>query len=310
MTKGRPPKHRTQSKRNAQIWYVSLSVVYLIILLLSPVPHKTIEQYHITTLTVRLLDLSFGIPLIAIWGAAFYGYFKLSQYAGLVNRGDDSKALSKLSYGILLLALWLPVSSIVSGITKDFADAYHGFLTPDIIINNYVGLLFPLAGYILIGEGARNFSELVKVRPSRRAIYIMGFVVITVGVVYSHLVASTQNRLNAAYHLDTDMVLLTLVIPYIFTWFIGVLATYELYVYHSRVKGVLYSRAMSLLAYGIGSMIVISMFIQYLSTLASRLSVLSLSWILALIYLLLVMLALSFVLIAVGAKRLQRIEEV
>jgi hypothetical protein len=310
VSKGGPFMRWKQVMQNVLAWYLLLAALYLAVTFLSPVPHKTLQHYHLTLLAMRFIDLAIVVPLIAIWGAAFYGYFKLSQYARLVKRGDDGKAVRKLSYGVLFLALWLPVSSIISSVLKDVAIVHPNFTTPSVVAHDYLSLLLPLVGFLFISEGARDFSELAKHRPGRRAIYAMGLIIITVGVIYSYLVTNTQNRLNAAYHLDTAMVLITLVIPYIFMWFLGMLASYEIYNYHLRVKGILYSRSLGLLAYGMGAMIITSIFLQYLTTLSSRLSALSLNWILALIYVLLIILAFSFILIALGAKRLQKIEEV
>jgi hypothetical protein len=247
---------------------------------------------------------------VAIWGAAFYGYVKLSDYARMIKGNADGKAFQKLSRGLFWLALWLPVTSIVSILFTNISHVHSEFTTPAAIINDYLALVIPFIGFLYIGMGASEFSKITKRRPSQLAKYATALILISVGVVYTHLVTTTENTLNAEYHVDTIAMLITLVIPYIFMWYVGMFATYEIYAYQLRVKGVLYGRSLKLLAIGMALLIITSIFIQYLSTLSNRLTSLSLNGVIALVYLLLLILGVSYVLIAIGAKRLQKIEEV
>jgi len=298
------------AKQNTLVCYIALVVAYLALTLLSPVPRKTLQHYHLTVLRVHLIDLAVVVPLMAIWTTAFYGYYKLSGYAKLINHNADGRAVQKLSRGLLLLALWLPVTSIVSTVFKDVANAHPAFLTPANIVNDYLNLAIPFAGFLYIAVGARALSRMTRRRPSVPANYMIALFIIAVGVVYSHLVTTTQNNLNVAYHLGPVMVLTTLAIPYIFMWYVGLVASYEIYAYQQRVKGVLYGRSLRLLAFGMTLLIFTSMSLQYLTTLSYRLTALSLNWLLAIIYALLIVLAISYVLIAIGTQRLQKIEEV
>jgi hypothetical protein len=67
---------------------------------------------------------------------------------------------------------------------------------------------------------------------------------------------------------------------------------------------------MAYLSYGLLGVIAASIFIQYLTSLSGRLLHWHLSSLLGLIYLLLIIEAVGFVVIALGAKKLQKIEEV
>lgn len=296
--------------RSTTLCYTLLIIIYIVLSFMSPVPAKTLHQYHITAFDMRLLSLAVMVPYVAIWGAAFYGYVKLSDYAHMIKRNADGKAIQKLARGLLCLALWLPVTSIVSILFTNISNSHSEFATPAAIMNDYLGLIIPFVGFLYIGIGASDFSKITKRHPSQLAKYVTALILISVGVVYTHLVTTTQNALNAQDHVDTITMLITLVIPYIFMWYVGMIATYEIYAYQLRVKGILYGRSLKLLAIGMALLIITSIFLQYLSTLSNRLTSLSLNGVLALIYLLLLILGVSYVLIAVGAKRLQKIEEV
>jgi hypothetical protein len=93
-------------------------------------------------------------------------------------------------------------------------------------------------------------------------------------------------------------------------WLIGTRSFYELYKYRLKASGVIYRKFWSLLAVGIVWILVVSILIQFLTTINSRLDKLSLSSLLVLIYILLILLAAGFILIAAGVNKLKKIEEV
>ncbi len=106
------------------------------------------------------------------------------------------------------------------------------------------------------------------------------------------------------------LIILTLAIPYLYYWYRGLVATYNLYHYQKHVKGQVYKGSLSLVAYGIATIIATSILIRLLVTISARITTLSLTPLLLIIYGFLVIAALGYVLIALGAKRLRRIEEV
>lgn len=292
------------------ITFVLLAAIYTACTFSTPTPLKTLHQYHITAGTVRIIDLCILLPLFAIWGTAFYGYQQLSNYTDLIKKNRDGQAMNKISWGLLFLALWLPVSGTFSAVMK-YVMAHSGASSSPLLISyNYVALVLPFVGFLCIAYGARGLSEISKQRPSQRATNVLAFLVIGIGVLYSRLISTTSNRLSVPYHLSASLVLATLAVPYIFMWFQGLLATYEIYNYRRKVEGILYGKSVALLAYGLGALLFTSILIQCLTTLSYRLTPLSLNWILVVIYVLLIILALSFALIAWGAKRLKKIEEV
>ena len=95
-----------------------------------------------------------------------------------------------------------------------------------------------------------------------------------------------------------------------FVWFIGVLAAGDIYAYNHKIKGLVYKNGVGLLALGTAFIIFASILLQYLVTLSARLLQLKLTPILVIIYPLLIVISIGYILVALGAKKLQRIEEV
>jgi hypothetical protein len=289
--------------------YLTFLVVYAVFTL---VPHPNVEtlaRYHLTSMGLRAIYLTIVIIVAIIWGAGFYGYAKLRAYAKMIRRQKDGQKVEMLSRGIFLLVMWLPISEVVSAVLNYVALRHPSLLPSFTIINNYINLLLPLGAFIFIGMAARGLSGIIKNKYNYGVSSIIPLFIAYVGVAYVHLVASTGNR-SQVYHLSLWVILLTIVAPYMYIWFTGAVAVYELYNYQKLVSGVLYRKSWSFLAIGCGWLIVTSMIFQYLTTLGSRLNQLSIYWLLAIIYSLLAVLSIGFILIAMGASRLQKIEEV
>jgi hypothetical protein len=90
----------------------------------------------------------------------------------------------------------------------------------------------------------------------------------------------------------------------------GLLAAYEIYVFSKHTKGLLYKRALNSLAAGITIAIMTSIVLQYIASDTTHIRKITFNALLLGVYLLLTVYAAGFGLIALGAKRLKKIEEV
>jgi len=289
--------------------YLLLVIIYAAAALLPAPSPVLLVHYHISALGLRILYLTIIVILAAIWFVGFYGYTKLRTYSQLIQKTKDGKQVGKLVTGLWLIVLWLPVSSVSAALLNYWAVKHQGLLATVTIINNYVSLFFPLAGFAYVSMGARGLSELVKQRPTQRATNLLAVLLVYVGLIDYYLVASTPGR-AAVYHMSIWLIMTTLVAPYICMWFIGLLATYEIFNYRLKAPGILYRDSWRLLALGLGWLITVSIVFQYLTTVVSRLDNLSIYWIVGIIYSLLLVLSIGFVLIAAGSRKLQKMEQV
>lgn len=289
--------------------YLFFLIVYSgFVLLPAPAP-ATLLQYHVSPLGLRIIDVTIILILAGIWFAGFYGYGKLQTYTRLIRGSKDGKRVAKLTRGIFLLVMWLPVSSTTAAVLNYIAVKRPGLLPQVSIINIYVNLLLPLLGFFIISKGAWGLSEMVRHRPTFRTSNILAIFVIYIGLIYYRLVVTTAHR-NDIYHMSIWLILITVVAPYIYMWFIGLLAAYNIDLYRQKVAGIVYRKSWRLLSLGLCWLIVVSIAFQYLTTLTARLSHLSIYWLLAIVYSLLLVLSAGFVLVALGARNLQKIEEV
>jgi hypothetical protein len=90
---------------------------------------------------------------------------------------------------------------------------------------------------------------------------------------------------------------------------LGLIAAFDLHVYTGKVKGLIYRKGWTQVALGIAWIIVTIIILQYISAVSARVGNMSLGWVLLLVYAILGVMAVGYILIALGAKKLMRIEE-
>jgi hypothetical protein len=269
----------------------------------------TMRTFELSTLKYRLLSLTVLIPMSLIWFAAFYGYSKLRAYTRTIHDTPDGQHVAKITTGLLFLVIGLPVTSLSSSVLAILVEHNHSWIAAGTIVKNYLTLLFPLLGFMYISRGARGLSELAGQRPSYWATNLLAAIFIILGIVYSYVILHSQN-IETLYHLPVWLVLSTLAGPYLFMWNIGILAAFEVYLYSRKAPGVLYRRTWQQLALGIGAIMIMQITVQYVTLITVQFTQLRLLRLLIIIYILLASLSVGYILVALGAKRLQKIEEV
>ena len=289
-------------------YYVAFVATYLVLTIVTRPNKAILQQYHISESVARLLSISVALPLIGIWFAAFYGFAKLNGYARLIKKHEDGQHVATIARGLTWLAISLPVGACVSAALNLVAQHHSSFLSASGVISGYVNLLIPLVGFSILGAGARGLVDYIKQRPAHALSLLLALFLAVIGVVYCYFIFS-DSHIRAIYHMPVWVLMFTIVVPYLFMWFMGLLAATELFTYATKAPGVVYRNGWKLLAAGLGAVIASSIAIQYLVTLTNRLSRLKIGALLAIIYLLLLVLASGYIAIALGAKKLQKIEE-
>lgn len=300
--------------RNLKFVFALSVLTYIGLTFLLPPDPQTLDRFDISVLVLRLLSVSIAVPLVVIWLAAFYGYARLHEYGEKIADTKEGVAVRTLSQGVLILVIALPLNAVLNTLLRYASRTEPGLATASTVIGNYIELALPLAGFVLISIGARQLTELSRQRVPRRAAHMLIILFSVIGVMYTYFVvhfAYTGNgNASEAYAMPIWLALLTLVVPYTYMWYIGLVAAYELFLYNTGLKGVLYRKSWSRFSAGIGLVVLSSILVQYVSTLSTQLNRLTVTSLLLVIYVLLLVMAAGYMLMAYGAKRLQKIEEV
>jgi hypothetical protein len=305
------PVVRTLRQTSALLWCGLLVVVYIVLLLSLPISEHSLGLYlvNLDHVQYRLLIFTLIVPFWLIWFAAFYAYNKLQEYTKLLGDEKEAPAFRNISRGVQIMAWGLAVPAILSVILRGFVVRYQSFDVPATIISNYLMLAVPLVAFTFIGTGARALSNIVKKRPGYIGMRLFALAFIVLGVSYCYLTLYDRNPNGNPYHLSTFGMISTVIIPYLYAWFLGFVGCYELVVYTKNIKGLLYKRALSFVTAGVGIVVVSSIFIQYLTVVYAS-EVITLSYALLVLYPFLAIEALGYTLIAFGSRRLKKIEEI
>ncbi len=297
--------------------WAALAILYAVLTIIIPPRTSVLIKYNISPTQARLIGLTVVIPAIAIWFAAFYGYIHSRRYAHIIKSNKDGKAMEVLSRGLMYLAIGLPISALANTVLTYYGTRSPHLLPTTTILTNYVTLILLLIAFWTINKGTRLFVQTIKnpgITPMQ-VIVLIAFILFGVFYVYVTLTNparqfSTATSERAAYYLSDFFLVTTIIIPYLTVWYLGFSSTYRLYLYKQTVKGIIYKNALNRLAWGIAWVIISSILLRFLVSLTTLINTLRLKYLLIVVYFLLISISIGYIVIASGAKKLKKIEEV
>jgi len=311
----------TSDKRTAQLTTralqraIFLAFIYIALIFLLPASKATMRAYHLSTLEYRAILFTVMLPSLVAWLAAFIGYAKLRQYVYSIRMTPEGTYFGKLATGCAWLAWSLPLPAILSLILSATANKWPAFYPSSIIASNYVNLLLPLIAFSIIGAASRGLISRAELKFSLASVRTIMLLFLAAGVLYCYLtfqrfdltsLSSTHNP----YFLPIWLMVLSVIIPYLYAWFVGLLAAYEITLFSKHTKGILYRRALEWLVAGLVTIIASSIALQYLNGIQPRVGHLIINYPLVLSSIFRIIGGGGFVLLTIGAARLKKIEEV
>lgn len=293
--------------------FVVLMLLYLGLSLLVPADKATLAHYHLSDAGARAITISVVIPIAIIWTIGAFGTIQIKRYSQLIKSSKEGKPLNIISDGLMVLVIAQVLSSDISS-TVGIILRHHLSWTPTLtIINNYLAVLLTGAGLSIVAFGAWKLMNLLNRRPSPWAQHGLVFLVIILSSIYSYSIIREPIHTPLArrlYFMPDWLILLSIAIPYLIFWYLGFLASYSIYNYQKNVKGAIYRGSLSYVAGGIAMVVVSSIAVRFLASISTSLSRLKITPVLLIIYAFLAIIGIGFLLIAWGAKKLRRIEEV
>src|SRR5260221_7255730 len=111
-------------KRVLLYFYIPVVTLYVALAIVFPTDPGTIARRHLTLGQARFMALSVAVPLIIIWLLALYSTWRLKEYSNRIKGYHDGTAFEKLASGMQLLAVYLPLRSVVKVSLNYFAHLY------------------------------------------------------------------------------------------------------------------------------------------------------------------------------------------
>jgi hypothetical protein len=269
----------------------AMAVLYVVQSLLAPVEAATLHKYHVSSFRLHELTLAVGLPYVVIWIIALVGYLRLRAYTETLGKSKDGVAFGLITKGVFWFTFWLPLSALTSA-AGSYAIFYHSSATENIIrLEVYSNVLLLVPAFIYVFQGSKALLRITRARqmPFRQA--------------------ATGASIYATYYMPDWLILVTIVIPRLMLWLVGILALCNILAYRQKVAGIIYRDALRHLVLGLGGVIFLVILMRLIQSLNNPLGELSLAGVLLVVYLLLLLMSVAYVMVAKGAKKLLIIEE-
>lgn len=299
----------TIKKNKVFLGYAGLVLLYALTSIFSPFDTETINRLGTDESTIRLLIITIIIPISLIWMLAFYGYSRINSYAESLKNHTDGHGFKLIAQGLLLLAVGLLLGGVTDSLLNIFLDDYREHESTIGVIKNYISVIFSLLTFTFIGRGASMLIGLLKIKNTEFNQHCWVTVGAFLSSLFTFLVLIRPEDGHKVYYVPDIIILITIVLPFSYAWYRGLLAAYHLAIYERRVKGSLYKKALWRLHTGIVAIVIASIMLQFLIAVSASLTYLNLTPLLLIIYVLVLVIGSGYLLIASGARNLQKIEE-
>lgn len=270
-----------------------------------------VNNYDVSPTVFVLVQFSVVMPVLAIWLTAAYGAIRFKSYSRMIASSPDGRALNLVTTGLILLIVAL-ISQTLLGVFPRYAVG-QPWQPALVFIRNHVPLIISILSLAYITLGSYSLVKLVKGNTTYRRNLALVLAVYAAAAAWmaqffytnlSHTVSGGVPNFATPGHWP----FYTMAIPYLLVWGLGVISVLNIATYISNVKGAIYRSALRYLASGLMTVITFAMALQMLAFANSAVLKLSFGAIVALVYLILIVYALGFVLLAMGARRLVKIE--
>lgn len=295
--------------------FLGLAAIYICQVILVKPSEIVLKRYGISEFEVKLLALTIALPYLMVWIIGLLAHLRLKSYSDLIKSSKDGMGFKLIAWGVFFLALWLPLSTIINSEATRLSDIHHSWVQSAVIINNYLNILILAPAFLLVYLGSRKLAALAKttIRTPNQTL-VLGY--IAFAALYTFVVLNDPVRhhpsgevLKATYYLSDWLIILTIVIPRLLMWYLGLHAVQNILLYRQKVKGSLYKLALHKFAFGLCGVVAVSIILRSFQSFSPALSTINLKIVFVVLYLLIGFMTLSYVWMLKGSSKLLYVEK-
>lgn len=295
--------------------YILLAVIFWIIYcgasLLTPLGN-TPEQLNISPDALRFLLISFYLPFLICWIFAISACINFWNFTRTLPKGTLQNGFLLMTLGLIILTIDLTIPGIIG--------VLYGFFGGDtneagwVIFNRYLDILVPILSIVPMYAGSLMLVNRTDQKISTASKLITAILPATMfSTFYIYMIftdptrqISTDPLIPATYFLADSLIVMTVVIPVVATWVLGLLLVQNLdhYSHHTRTVN-----RPGLVTFYNGMLVIVAatIIIQAINSLGStRFQDISLGLVIFLLYALIIIITFGLGLIARGAKNLYK----
>lgn len=295
--------------------FIALTALYALLSFILPPSDATKAAYQLDDLQYHILLFIVRLPIIAVWCVALFSYISLHHYAEKITDTTEGDGFRAMATGMRWIAWGLLVPALASAFLNAIANVHPGFSVTALVTTNYLYVIGTLLAFSYFNSGAHSLAQNSNIHFSSRHIRLLTGVLVSISVLFCFLVASKMHGMDLgdsynAYYLPNIIIWITVVVPYLYAWFLGAFAVTELILIAQRTSGVIYKKALQLLASGMVLIIFSLGALQYFRSIIPRTGHLTIGSALITAYAIYALLIVGSVMLAIGARRLKRIEDI
>lgn len=321
MTSKITTKKEQPQKTNSLLAYLSLCVVWIGVVGLTMASDTGLRtsKIRLSAAQLHMIDIVAALPGLLIVLSILFAAISIGHYARAIAGSKEGAGFRFVAYGIFALLVGLLAGSYLGALQQllsQHARDPQKVKTTFVIISNYVSVVSALVTYGLLLQGGRLLLRAIGQRldvAKKLLPLVLGFVGLT--AVYLWLIhanpasqTSVDPGIEPTFGLPYWLTVLTVALPFVVSWFVGVLALMGIYQYRQKTTGVVYKLLFRKLFVGLALFIGLTISLQLFTQLYGLYAESSLSVILSLNAVVYLILTYAFVLIAQGARKLNAIE--
>jgi hypothetical protein len=300
-----------KSSRLAYIIAIICWLAYAVLSLFAPQTSMNNNLSGVQSIALRLTIL---VPVGIIWLIALRGALAFKNYTQLIKNSPEASGVGRVADGLLWTVAYLILIALIGSLLPYVIKSpAHDIVA---ILRDHIPAWTGLIAFTLLYLGSHqlrpvaNFTTWTLATHWGMLIYAIFSGLFVLAFFSSDATTVSDANRTSAMILPHGVVLFSLILPYLVGWFLGLLASINITKYSHKVKGILYRGALRDLARGISAVITFAIILQ-LTTLSSRFLInLRLSFLILIVYIIIVLYGLGFVFIDYGAKKLTKIEVV
>lgn len=313
---------KTKENRENLLAYGSVFVIWAASIWLSLLPKNTeaLKQYKLTASNLHIIQISLSLPTLFIWCAILFAALSFYRYSRQIAGSKESPAYRYIGYGLTYMFVGSIVGSFINSIRailSENANDPQQVKTHFVIIANYIAVASALGLYYYLFKGGKTLLGTAikgRIHPSKYSILVVvPFLVVAISYLFlifdnPNRRMSTNPKIVPSFGLPDALILLTVALPYLLSWFLGFIALASLYRYQAATAGVFYKQLFKKLVNGMTMVIALTIALQVISQFATFFVDKNLSFILQFIAVIYIIIIVGLVLVARAARQLNKIE--
>lgn len=304
--------------KKVTILLILLIALYLIVNFATPTNPAVLARYKMDAMQYQLMRASFAVPLIFVWTAAFYGFSKIINYARMIKKSPDGEGFMWIAVGLTTLGVGMLANSIMTTMLSRAVVLDILSQPASTIITTHLSVAYQLASFLFIALGSWKLLTILKKSEFPRLSLIIGSGILSfISVFYIIAALSNPSRevpvppaQTAAYYMNDFLIVLTIILPYIFSWACGIFAVIAIRTYQKHVGGILYKKALKKFNTGLLIIIIMAIIVQFTTAAVTTTYGWALGPYVLIAQLFVFAIGVGFALVALGAKGLAKLEEV